>query len=235
MVNMFRTSLLGIMSAGALMGLGGCTDEVLTTLKNADVDGSKASPEQALAADKARVDTLITTAQDMVVGKGGVVESVMASNPKLTIAIVDPLTLGRPEDDRPLLDTRPGAHAFLSGDELAAQKALPDLPIGEGTPAASKLSASPATVQAVAMKDEPVTGRMIQVGSFSTRQGAEAAWSKVAGMYDGMDRLSPIYESVTANGRTLVRLRIGPVQDEGQARALCSALGVTDNWCTKAG
>src|SRR5690606_38032824 len=110
--------------------------------------------------------------------------------------------------------------------------ALPDIPIGEGTPAARPVRpiGAPAAPPAAA-----TGGRMIQVGSFSTRQGAEAAWSRVASMYEGMDRLAPVYESVTANGRTLVRLRIGPVQNEVQARALCEALGVTDNWCTRAG
>ncbi len=226
----------------ALTGLCGCTDEMLSALKNADVDGTQPIPaNEALRPDKARVDTLITTAQDMVVGKGGIVENVASKNPKLTIAIVDPLTLGRPEDDRPLLDARPGAHAYLTRDQLEAQTALPDIPVGEGTPAARKVSAKPTVIQAAALtkaeipKGPTEAGRMIQVGSFSTKQGAEAAGSTVADMYEGMDRLRPVYETVTANGRTLVRLRIGPVQNDLQARALCEALGVTDNWCTKAG
>ncbi|MEI9904283.1 MAG: hypothetical protein WDN06_10085 [Asticcacaulis sp.] len=42
------------------------------------------------------------------------------------------------------------------------------------------------------------------------------------------------YQTVTlASGKSMVRLKVGPVAGDSQAEALCGQLGVHDAWCSK--
>lgn len=74
---------------------------------------------------------------------------------------------------------------------------------------------------------------LVQLGAYSSREAAQAAWSrlKAGGAARVLDGLTPTYEAVQVNGRDLVRLK---VQAPGAgAAALCAAAGVDDPWCRR--
>jgi hypothetical protein len=51
-----------------------------------------------------------------------------------------------------------------------------------------------------------------------------------------VEHYSASYQKIrTAAGRTMVRLRLGPVHTDAQAKALCDQLDIRDIWCHKAG
>lgn len=76
-------------------------------------------------------------------------------------------------------------------------------------------------------------GRMIQLGAFSSPAGAQAAWTRLKARTD-LSNLSPVFERVEVNGRSLTRLKVGPIPTEA-ASALCAAAQVADPWCRRAG
>jgi cell division septation protein DedD len=76
-------------------------------------------------------------------------------------------------------------------------------------------------------------GRMIQLGAFSSPAGAQAAWTRLKARAD-LSNLSPVFERVEVNGRSLTRLKVGPIPTEA-ASALCAAAQVADPWCRRAG
>ena len=60
---------------------------------------------------------------------------------------------------------------------------------------------------------------LVQLGAYSSREAAQAAWSR------------PTYEAVQVNGRDLVRLKVRA--PGAGAAALCAAAGVDDPWCRR--
>ncbi|EGF90144.1 sporulation related domain protein [Asticcacaulis biprosthecium C19] len=84
-------------------------------------------------------------------------------------------------------------------------------------------------------KPETPTGRSVQIGSFGSMAAAKDAWLTLQAKYPGVERYNPSYQSVTtAAGKSVVRLKVGPVTTQAQAAALCGQLGVRDAWCAKA-
>ena len=75
-------------------------------------------------------------------------------------------------------------------------------------------------------------GRTVQLGAFSSREAAEAAWAQVAASHPALNGVAPRYETVDRDGRTLVRLRA--VVAEGAAAAVCRAAGAGD-FCASTG
>jgi len=48
--------------------------------------------------------------------------------------------------------------------------------------------------------------------------------------------LKPEFEKVvTPAGKTLFRLKVGPVKSDAQAKRLCGQLDIRDSWCQRAG
>ncbi|MFN7112164.1 MAG: SPOR domain-containing protein [Brevundimonas sp.] len=86
---------------------------------------------------------------------------------------------------------------------------------------------------AVADTAPPVEGRMVQLGAYSSRAGAQAAWTQLK-TRASLSNLSPVFEGVEVNGRSLTRLKVGPIPVEA-ASALCAAAQVADPWCRRAG
>lgn len=86
---------------------------------------------------------------------------------------------------------------------------------------------------AVVRSEPSPAGRMIQLGAFSSPAGAQAAWARLKARAD-LSNLSPVFERVEVNGRSLTRLKVGPVPTEA-ASALCAAAQVADPWCRRAG
>lgn len=74
-------------------------------------------------------------------------------------------------------------------------------------------------------------GRTIQIGAFSSRASAEAAWARIAD-HTALAGVSPRYETVERDGRTLVRLRA--VVEEAAAASVCRAAGAGD-FCASTG
>ncbi len=73
-------------------------------------------------------------------------------------------------------------------------------------------------------------GATLQLGAFSTRDKADAAWAKVAG--DGaLSGLAKHIEPVTRDGATLYRLRAAGVPSPDAARALCARIKASGNAC----
>lgn len=76
-------------------------------------------------------------------------------------------------------------------------------------------------------------GRTVQLGAFSSAAGAREAWSRIKARVD-LGELSPMYETVRVEGRTLTRLKVGPIP-ANQAADLCRAAQVSDPWCRRTG
>jgi hypothetical protein len=107
-------------------------------------------------------------------------------------------------------------------------------------------AAAPAIAEAVVqrVKTEATSGlraalpsgprTTIQLGAFSSKAAAEAAWTAVArGAGRGaMAGLSPVFEGVEVNGKRFTRLKVGPIPAEA-AESLCRAAEVTDPWCRR--
>ncbi len=80
----------------------------------------------------------------------------------------------------------------------------------------------------------PRGDRLIQVGSFGTSDAAQNAWLGLQARYPGVEQYHPVYQKVTtAAGKSMVRLKVGPVTGDDQAQSLCLQLDIRDNWCSK--
>lgn len=74
-------------------------------------------------------------------------------------------------------------------------------------------------------------GRTIQLGAYSSQAGAQQAWDRMKGRSD-LAGLSPVFEAVQINGRSLTRLKVGPVSPH-KAVAVCRSADVADAWCAR--
>lgn len=80
----------------------------------------------------------------------------------------------------------------------------------------------------------PRGDRLIQVGSFGSTDAAQNAWLGLQARYPGVEQYHPVYQKVTtATGKSMVRLKVGPVAGDDQAQSLCLQLDIRDNWCSK--
>lgn len=79
------------------------------------------------------------------------------------------------------------------------------------------------------------TARHVQLGAFSSEEGARAAWSRLSRSTGGaaLSGLQPAYEAVEIGGRRLVRLKVAATAE--QARVLCRDLAASDPWCARSG
>lgn len=214
-----RKALILCTAVAVSAGLGGCNDknlnETFAKIKAIDVDGTGVSSDvaQAKKLDQKDVQLLADTAKALTVGKEGLISQ--DAQQKLKIAIIDPLKMPREDAGQPLTMGTP------SEAERAAMHDLPDLPIA---------------AQAPLQKADNTGVRLIQVGSFSTAAAAETAWSQLQSQYPGIERVGVQYQKITtASGKSMVRLKVGPVENASQAEALCHRLNIQDAWCVKAG
>ena len=89
------------------------------------------------------------------------------------------------------------------------------------------------TLRPAVLRPAQAGTRMIQLGAFSSPAGAQAAWARLKARAD-LSNLSPVFERVDVDGRSLTRLKVGPIP-AGAAAALCVAAQVADPWCPRAG
>lgn len=211
-------------------GLTGCDDRAMNAMwahiqtievdarEHKEADTGKLSPKDITLAVK--------TAKDLTVNDDGLFDR-KHDAPKLKIDVVDPLNVPRPEGEP--LDARPSGVVF---DLAQVARELPDIPVGDAAREAVRASASVSAPE-VAVK---AASHRIQVGSFGTLVAAQQAWETLRDTYPATAGLKPSYEKVvTDSGKSLVRLKVGPVKTEAQARGLCDALDVRDTWCARAG
>ena len=75
--------------------------------------------------------------------------------------------------------------------------------------------------------------RTVQLGAYSSEGAAREAWARLRAR-DELATLSPVFEGVEVNGRSLTRLKVGPIPAD-RAVAVCQAVQVADAWCARQG
>jgi hypothetical protein len=71
----------------------------------------------------------------------------------------------------------------------------------------------------------------LQLGAFSSPAAARAAWGRIADAGDAVSGLTPAFEAVTVDGRTLTRLKV--VVTAEAARAVCRAADAAALGCLR--
>ncbi len=201
-------------AVAATATLAGCGDPNLSKtfadIKAIKVDDSGSGKPEDRKLSQKDLELAVNTAKDLTVNKGGLLDK--GNGGALPISVVDPSKMQRP-DDGPPLDERVG------GDDTTAT-------VASLQPMQSRPETPPA----------PVAGRFIQVGSFGSAAAAKSAWAGLVERYPGVEQYSPSYQAVTlASGKSMVRLKVGPVAGDRQAQSLCSQLDIHDTWCARAG
>ncbi|MGA9658010.1 MAG: SPOR domain-containing protein [Asticcacaulis sp.] len=216
----FRKVLFLCAAVVITAGVSGCDSqnlkESLARIKDIQVDDTAKPADEASAKSLSAkdVDLVVKTAKDFTVGKDGLLAKGDGpiAHPKFTIAIVDPLKMPTANNAAPL--------------ETGVST----------TPSVEQATAAPVTDSVRPQPEASKAVRQIQVGSFGSADAARTAWSGLLARYPGVEQYSPAYQTVTtADGKTMVRLKIGPVTSDGQAQSLCLQLDIRDNWCAKAG
>ncbi len=228
-------------------GLTGCDDraqnKMWAHIQAIEVDARehKDTPADPRKLSSKDISLAVKTAKDLTVNDDGLFDR--KRDNKLEIAVVDPLDVPRPEGAP--LDARPSGVVF---DLAQVAKELPDIPVADvareavraGAAVAAPEIAKAATPQVVTQAVTPEVAvrvaKNIQVGSFGTLLAAQQAWENLRDTNPAAEGLKPSYEKVvTQSGKPLVRLKVGPVKSDAQARGLCDALDVRDSWCARAG
>lgn len=73
-------------------------------------------------------------------------------------------------------------------------------------------------------------GHLIQLGSFSSREGARRAWGVYARQYPGLDRYRMVISEAQVRGKTYYRVSAGGLQ-RAEARSMCSTLKASGQGC----
>lgn len=206
---------LGLCLSGA--GLSGCDlpkgdgqdfQRMAARLDEIELDGKAKEGAEASAQPEEKLELVFETAKDVAVGEGGLA----AHAPKMQIRIVSPLEMDGPRSGTPL-DT--GVNETMAAPQLA-------------------ITSEPKPVSKP--KTNSAAMKTIQIGSFSSEAGAETAWRDLQARHPGLDQFRPVMQPVTtAQGKAMVRLKLGPVTSPEQAARLCEQLNITDAWCVKAG
>jgi len=77
-------------------------------------------------------------------------------------------------------------------------------------------------------------GPLVQIGAYSSEALARAAWTRLrqGPNADVLAALTPVFEDVEVDGRSLTRLKVRAPADG--AASLCAAVGIDDPWCRRA-
>lgn len=73
----------------------------------------------------------------------------------------------------------------------------------------------------------------LQLGAFSSPAAAQRAWGRIADAGDGVAELTPVFEAVEVDGRSLTRLKVSAPLDA--ARAVCRAADAAQMGCLRRG
>ncbi|MGN6363366.1 SPOR domain-containing protein [Asticcacaulis taihuensis] len=109
------------------------------------------------------------------------------------------------------------------------------MPTEANAPLETEVPVSPPAPQPVTKVVTTRGNRVIQIGSFGSAEAAQNAWLGLQARYPGVEQYHPVYQKITtASGKSMVRLKVGPVASEDQAHSLCLQLDIRDSWCSKA-
>lgn len=248
MRSLFSISRLALLTVACVAaGLSGCDmprgdgkdfQRMAARLAEIDIEGkgdqaSSASQSSSSATRDEQIQLAFETAKELTTGKDGLLAAMPKEATGSLIRVVNPLDMERPDADTPL----------ETGVSAAATTVLAQTPTEAPTEppvkaVAEKVAKAPVLKTVAKPADNGIEQvvRSVQVGSFSSRAVAEAAWRDLRAKHPGLDNFKPILQPVTAaNGQALVRLRIGPVHSPEQAERLCNQLAIQDAWCRKAG
>lgn len=117
------------------------------------------------------------------------------------------------------------AMAAVVVEQVAARRAQPRPEPGV-VAGAVRAAASPAGAR-------PLVLATLQLGAFSSPEAARAAWTRIASAGQAIAGLSPRFEAVEVDGRTLTRLKVMAPEDE--ARAVCRAADAARLGCLRRG
>ena len=111
----------------------------------------------------------------------------------------------------------PGAPAVIAPPPMAQTGPEPAV--------TAKPPAKPAAKAAAAKpQSKPAGKHLTQIGSFTSKAGAEAAWHKLDGRFPAqLKSLQPHYVAATAHGKLVVRLQVS-LSSSQRARELCAEL-----------
>jgi cell division septation protein DedD len=128
--------------------------------------------------------------------------------------------------------TSPGA-AAPGPSKPASTPAAPSTPAAKP---AARPSAKPAAKPVVASKAKPAAGHLVQLGAFSSKAHAEAAWSKISGRFAAqLKSLQPHYAVIQkSRSQPVVRLQLA-LDSAEHARALCASLKKGSQPCIPVG
>ncbi len=94
---------------------------------------------------------------------------------------------------------------------------------------------SPAKPAAPKAEGKPAARHLVQLGSFGSKAGAEAAWHKLGSRFPGqLKSLQPHYEAARAHGKAVVRLQVA-LPTPQRAHELCAALKKQSQACMPIG
>ncbi|RZJ74286.1 MAG: SPOR domain-containing protein [Brevundimonas sp.] len=138
---------------------------------------------------------------------------------KLQVEVLDPHALWDARDAE-AAGLRPAFHH-------AAEVAAPAVGAAVVREAVARIASPAAQPDAV----ERSVLRTVQIGAYSSRAAAEAAWTAVRkqATHAALDGASPTFETVNVDGRRLVRLRVAA--PERRADLICRAAAARDPWC----
>lgn len=247
MRSLFSVSRLALLTVACVAaGLSGCDmpkgdgkdfQRMAARLAEIDIEGkgdqaSSASESASSATRDEPIQLAFETAKELTTGKDGLLAAVPKDAAGNLIRVVNPLDMERPDADTPLETGVSASATVLAQSPTEAPTEPPVKAVAE------KVAKAPVLKTTAKPADNGIEQmvRSVQVGSFSSRAVAEAAWHDLRAKHPGLDNFKPILQPVTAaNGQALVRLRIGPVHSPEQAERLCSQLAIQDAWCRKAG
>jgi hypothetical protein len=151
----------------------------------------------------------------------------------MKVAVMDPHAMWDARDDqagvRRVAEDAGLRDAVIRMVQPAVQtaSAVPVREAGAATPAPERAS----MMHDAGLRHPTPTGRTIQLGAYSSPDAARQAWTRLKASAD-LAALAPVFEPVEVQGRTLTRLKVGPVPTEAAA-AVCRAAAVADAWCAR--
>ncbi|MFN3230253.1 MAG: SPOR domain-containing protein [Asticcacaulis sp.] len=167
--------------------------------------------------------------------------------PSLTIEVVEPLDLyeleatsrqlrGKISTDTPLDPVKAGVQVLETA--AAAAPVLETVAaMTKGVPVSVEETNTPVLRPAQRATRGPnpaVQTAAAQLGSYRSESDAKKAWSDWVARNPALKAHKPRLEQVVrADGSIWVRLKVGPVASEEDARALCTSSGVQDPWCAR--
>lgn len=110
---------------------------------------------------------------------------------------------------------------------------LPTIEVSEGGPLSVNAPVNAPAPRAAPSTSRPTGSQLIQLGAYSTQAQAQAAWQRLSSGAGGnaLGGLSPRFDPVEVNGRTLIRLRV--TASSQQAQSLCRSIAAADPWCQR--